>query len=145
MDIKFLWVIMAVITTILFMFQASVDTVSTEAGVIFNTEGTLMEVYNLNTSGGYTLNQDFNEGVPELPSEVSTDSSSDYTDIFKSIKTWFTGTTLGKSGLIIKNLFYAIPNALIGTGMPDFMSYGLGVMWVLFAMFSFVMFMRGLI
>jgi hypothetical protein len=131
---------MAVISTVLFMFQVSIDTLGEDAGTLYSYEGSIMQSYD---AGGYNLKQDASEGIPELPSEVSTESTnSGFTDIFKSISSWFSNT---KTGKIINSLYYAVPNALKGMGMPSEFSFALGVLWTLLAMFSFVMFMRGVL
>jgi len=139
MNIRYLWVLMAVISTVLFMFQVSIDTLGDNSGTLYNYEGSIIQSY---SDGSYNLVQNADEGIPELPSEISTEGSSDFTDIFKSIKTWFTTT---KTGSIINSLYYAVPNAFKGMGMPQEFSFALGVLWTMLAMFSFVMFMRGVI
>lgn len=140
MNIRYLWVLMAVISTVLFMFQVSVDTLGESSGTLYSYDGSILQAYD---SGNYTLNQDAGEGIPDLPSEVTTGSTdTGFSDIFKSISSWFGNT---KTGKIINSLYYAVPNALKGMGMPNEFSFALGVLWTLLAMFSFVMFMRGVL
>lgn len=139
MNIRYLWVLMASISVVLFMFQVSIDTLSADAGILYNIDGSLINSFN---DGNYTLSHNAEEGIPELPSEVSSDSSSDFTDIFKSIKSWFTET---KTGKIINSLYYAVPDALQGIGVPQEIGFALGFLWTIIAIFSFIMFMRGLV
>lgn len=141
MNIRFLWVIMAIISTVLFMFQVSIDELSPQASTLYQYEGSIIQAYD---DGDYTLKQNAEDGIPELPKEVTSgsDSGGGFTDIFQSISTWFKNT---KTGRVINGLYYAVPNALGGIGMPQPFSFSLGVLWVLLSVFSFVMFMRGVI
>ena len=138
MNIRYMWVMMVCLSIVLFLFQASTDAVSSTSTEIFQYEGSILEAYD---TGGYNQEIDPESGVPSIPSEVSTGGDSGFTDIFQSIKSWFTDS---KSGKIIGGLYYSVPNVLKGMGMPEPFSFALGLLWTLLAIFSFVMFMRGL-
>jgi hypothetical protein len=138
MNIRYLWILMATISTVLFMFQASIDALSPQASTLYVYEGSIIEAYD---DGNYNLKIDANEGIPELSKEVTTDSDGGFTDIFQAIKSWFQDT---KAGRIINSLYYSVPNTLKQIGVPSEFSFALGVLWVLLSVFSFVMFMRGL-
>lgn len=142
MNIRYLWVIMIAISTVLFLFQVSVDSISPQSSTtLYNMNGSFFQTYD---SGNYNLKEDdsnTNDGIPDIPAEVSTDINS-FTDIFQFIGNWF---KTSKGGQIITGLYYAVPNILKGLGMPIEFSFALGLLWHLLAIFSFVMFMRGVI
>lgn len=138
MNIRYIWVIMAVISVVLFLFQSSVDGINANGTTLYNYEGGIIDAYSY---GNYTGIVDPSQGIPELEAEVSTGGDSGYTDIFQSIKSWFQDT---KTGKIIGGLYYAVPNIIKGMGLPNSFSFALGLLWTLIAIFSFVMFMRGL-
>jgi len=131
---------MVAISVVLFLFQTSVDNLSSDPTSLYDTENSIISAMD---SGDYEIEENAEEGIPELPAEVSTESNdAGFTDIFESIKSWFQST---KGGKFISGLYYAIPNLLKGLGMPKVFSFAFGGMWTLFAMFSFVVFLRGLL
>lgn len=133
-----MWVTMVSISIVLFLFQASIDAVSTDPTTLYDYNGSIIQAYD---TGGYNQEIDPNTGIPVIPAEVtSTGGDSGFTDIFNSIKSWFQDS---KSGKIIGGLYYAVPNVLKGMGMPPVFSFALGLFWTLLAIFSFVLFMRG--
>ena len=127
------------ISTVLFLFQTSVDTISTDGTSIYSYNGSLYQAYDV---GGYELEQNIDNGIPELPAEITTESSSGFTDIFQSISTWFTRT---KTGKIISGLYYGVPNLLKGMGLEKEFVFALSAFWHLIAIFSFILFMRGVL
>lgn len=140
MNVRFLWVIMAVISVVLFMFQVSLEELDPDSTTLYKIDGTLISGYD---EGGYNLRQDAEEGIPELPKEVTSEADGGgFTDIFQSISSWFKNTQAGR---VINGLYYAVPNILQSIGMPQPFSFALGVLWVLLATFSFIMFMRGVV
>jgi hypothetical protein len=140
MNIRYLWVLMAVISVTLFLFQVSVDSLSSNANSIYKYDGSIVQAYNKGGSGVYVLDDDINSGMPELPTGVSSESSNEFTDLFKTIQGWFQNT---KSGKIIYGLYYAVPSVLNNMGLPSEFSFAFGVLWTLLSIFSFIMFMRG--
>jgi len=139
MDIRYMWVVMATLSVVLFMFQTSADAVSPSASTIFNYNGSIIQIYD---DGEYSQEIDPNNGMPVLPAEISSSGGdSGFTDIFQSIKSWFQDS---KGGKVVGGLYYAVPNILNGIGLPSPFSYALGIFWTLLAIFSFIMFMRGM-
>lgn len=140
MNIKYLWVIMLSISVVLFLFQVSIDNINPGgATTLYNHSDSLIGAYD---SGGYNLEVNVEDGIPELPDDVTGEDSSGFTDIFQSVKNWFSDT---KAGKIISGLYYGVPNLVKGIGMPEAFSYAIGFLWLLLSIFSFVLFMRGLI
>jgi hypothetical protein len=126
------------LSTVLFLFQVSVDNLNPGGFSLYDLNSSLIGAYD---TGGYNLIIDPDTGIPELPAEVSTESNG-FTDIFQSIKTWFKDS---KGGKIIGGLYYGVPNIMKGLGMPEPFSYAIGVFWLLLASMSFVIFLRGIL
>lgn len=141
MNIRYLWIIMLSLSIVLFMFQVSIENINPEgATTIYNYNGSILQSYD---AGDYNIVNSPDDNIPELPAEISTESSSSgFTDIFQSITTWF---KTSKAGQVINGLYYAFPNLIKGLGLPEQFAFALGILYHLLAVLSFVMFTRGIL
>ena len=137
MDFKYLFIIMISINVILFMVQISSDKINPDSSSLYTYEGSFMQDYD---SGDYILNQNESGIIPTSEGSVSPTTGNLFTDVFASVKNWFSNSLGGK---YFTQLLWGIPNILKSLSIPSEIAFALGVFWHTLTVISFIVFLKG--
>jgi len=118
------------INVLLFLGQVAVTEINPTGTQFFNYSGSLIAKYD---AGGYVLNDTgINNQMPELTQGVSETNNNFFTDPIGTIKNWF----LESTGLnYVAGILRAPANFLEAIGMPQAMSFAIGVLWYVLTFF----------
>jgi hypothetical protein len=138
--IKWLWVFMVALNLILFIGQTATDNINPNGVTIYNYNGSFVQSFD---KGGYTLDEDSSDLVPDAEGSVSPTTGNFFTDTFSAVKNWF---VTSKGGSIINNLFFGVPNLLKAIFPAELgaIAFALSFFWLAISTLSFIMFLRGL-
>jgi hypothetical protein len=137
MNFKYLFIIVVCVNVLLFLAQVGADKINPDSSSLYTYEGSFMQGYD---AGDFTLNQNSTGIMPSSEGSVSPTTGNLFTDVFASIKNWFTDSTGGR---YFTALLWGIPNILKSTGMPSEVVFALGVLWNALAVISFIVFLKG--
>ena len=123
---------------VFFIAQVSADKINPDESTnFFNYEGSLIEGFD---AGDYTLNESLEGALPESSGAVQVEDGNIFTDVFKSIKNWFSDK-IGNSYLW--NAVNAVPNFLKIIGLPKEIVFAIGFFWHALTLFVFISFIAG--
>ena len=132
------------VNLILFLWQGAITDLNSET-LHWDYSGTLYDNYNKGDKENPILIIDSDNIIADFPEGQSGIKISDgniFTDIFKSIRSWFKA---GSKGLLyIKNILSAPYNALNSISiLPDVFVYAIGTFWYALTLFLIVSFIWG--
>ena len=145
MKLTLFLLISIVLNLMLFMTQTGINYVSVEEGienpnVYFQYNDSQIKDFNLDTTGGYQLDSDFEGALPGGSSSVAETSGNIFTDTFKAVRNW----VLDATGLkYIIGALNALPNFIKLMGLPTEIAFALGYVWHLATVFALVFWIKG--
>ena len=131
------------VNVMFFLAQTAVLKINPDGPVFFNEDTNMIGDYN---NGNYTLNENI---AGELPGNEVAIAPSDenpngyFTDVWASLKGWFTDTTVGKGVTYLLNIVNAFPHFLAVIGTPIEIVFALGFFWHALTVFLIVIFFKG--
>ena len=130
-------VFVVALNVIMFLGQVTILELNPSATSFFNESGTLIEHFDsgidqkvLDTGGTST-------NLPTTSAAVTESSGNEFTDSFKSIKTWF-GKTTGLTYLF--SIVSAPYNLLKAMSLPNDFVFAIGTLWYIITLFLVVAF-----
>lgn len=136
-DILYTLLIVFCINGMVFLGQVSVTKINPNAPIFYNYDGSLISDYD---AGNYTVTEDLS-GLPTSADAVSPDDNTNiFTDAFKTFKSWVEDVTGVK---YLKAFVNAVPNLFKAFGLPQEISFILGVIWHATIFFLVVMWLKG--
>ena len=108
---------------------------------IFNYQNSTLSSFD--TNADYVLNKDYISNLPSGSSSVSPETDTEFTDTFKSIKSWFQDTTIGKGFTYGFKILGAPIGFLQIINAPQVITFSLGAIWYGLTFFLLVMLMFG--
>lgn len=142
-DIKGALAFILAVNVLFFIVQVSVLKINPDGPVFFNENENMIGSYN---AGNYTLDENYAGELPTTEIAVSPDTaegSGFFTDIWQSLNSWFTDTTIGKGVTYIWNIVNAFPHFLSVIGAPKEIVFALGFFWHALTVFLLVIFLKG--
>lgn len=132
------------INLMLFLVQTSADKTGAEylegnSTTFFDYDDSMIGSYD---TGNYTLDEDIN--LPSAESGVTDASDTGLiTDIFNTMKSWFTDTSIGRGASYVANAVNGLPNLLKGMGLPAEFVFAVGFFWHSLTLFLFILLLTG--
>lgn len=147
-DVKGALAFILALNVLFFLGQTAIIKINPDGPEFFheNDKGAMIGDYNIGTAGNYTLDEDYANELPTTEIAVSPDSgegSGYFTDVWQSLSSWFTDTTLGRGATYIGNIVNAFPHFLAVIGAPPEIVFALGFFWHSLTLFLIVIFFKG--
>jgi hypothetical protein len=135
---KTMLLVVLVIDVILFISQTAVYDINPDGPEYFHVNGSLLA--NAKDGDALKVRTVDAETLPSGTASVDTESTNEFTDLFNSVKKWFTELP-GVSHLL--GIVNAVPNALDGSGLPQELSFSIGALWYILTVFLIISYMWG--
>lgn len=132
------------VNVMFFLGQTAVLKINPDGPVFFHEDNNMIGEYK--TNGTYVLDEDVISELPsnELAVAPNEDSPTGYfTDVWQSVKNWFTDTTVGRGVTYLLNIVNAFPHFLSVIGTPKEIVFALGFFWHALTVFLIVIFFKG--
>lgn len=142
-DVKGALAFILAINVLFFLGQTVVLKVNPDGPVFFHENDNMIGSYN---AGNYTLDEDYSGELPVTEIAVSPDTAESggyFTDIWQSLNSWFTDTTIGRGVTYIWNIVNAFPHFLSVIGTPKEIVFAFGFFWHALTVFLIVIFLKG--
>lgn len=131
-----------ILNVLMFSGQATMLNLDKDSTIYYNCEGTLMETFDKNKCVGTPEldESDIESILPDAEENISPETGNIFTDIFSSIKNWFSKIRGIK---YLYNILKAPYNIVKAIGLPQEIAYGLGALWYGTTLFLIVAFFWG--
>jgi hypothetical protein len=131
------------VNVMFFLGQTVVTKINPDGPQFFNEDDYMIGEYN---NGNYTLDENVANELPGTEVAVSPEDQTGggyFTDIWSSLKSWFTDTTIGRGATYLLNVVNGFPHFLSLIGTPREIVFAIGFFWHSLTVFLFAVFLKG--
>lgn len=132
------------VNMLFFLGQTAITKINPDGPVFFSNDNNYSMIGKYNNN--YTLDENVFNELPNNQLAVNPESDAPegyFTDIWQSIRSWFSDTAIGSGVTYLLNIVNAFPHFLSAIGTPKEISFALGFFWHAITIFLIVMFLKG--